>query len=266
MATLKDLMHAIEAVAPLQLQEEYDNAGLQCGNTNATVQKVMCCLDVTEAVVQAAIEQQCQLIVSHHPLLFLPIKSITTEGDYIARALYQAISHGIAIYAAHTNLDNAPEGVNQMMADLLGLKQQTILASLPEERLKNLPPDFAARCGSGRIGLLPEAMPVHEFVELVGKTFESNAIRVNTDFPTTLPTIISKVALCGGAGSDFIADAERAGADAYITGEVGYHRMFGHPDILLVEAGHYETEHKVAYLLKQLLEPLGVECQVFLPQ
>lgn len=266
MATVRDLMQVIEAVAPLKLQEEYDNAGLQCGDPAAQVQRVLCCLDVTEAVVNAAIEQHCQFIVSHHPLLFMPVKSVTSVGNYISRCLYLAISHGIAIYAAHTNLDNAPEGVNQMIADCLGLQQQQILAPIPAERLIGLEADFATRCGSGRVGILPHSLSREEFVQLVKERLHVDAIRINIDSPETLPSIISKVALCGGAGSDFIADAERVGADAYLTGEVGYHRMFGHSDLLLVEAGHYETEHQVVYLFKQMLEPLGVECEVFLPQ
>ncbi|MDO4496422.1 MAG: Nif3-like dinuclear metal center hexameric protein [Bacteroidales bacterium] len=255
----KDIMAAIEQIAPRQLQEDYDNAGLQCGNPQREVKKVLCCLDVTEEVVKQAIDQNFEMIVSHHPLLFRGVKCISAEGDYISRCLYGALTHDIVIYAAHTNLDNAPMGVNKMMADLLGLCQQQPLAPLPLARLAGLDASFAAECGSGMIGDLPHAMSADDFVSLVKETFSSDAVRLNTDMLATRPKTIRRVALCGGSGSEFIADAERQGADAFLTGEVGYHRMFGHPDILLVEAGHFETEHKVAHLLATIIKDLGIE-------
>lgn len=255
----KDIMAAIEAVAPLQLQEEYDNAGLQCGNPLREVTRVLTCLDVTEAVVQRAVAEGVEMIVSHHPLLFRPVKSISAEGDYISRCLYSALTHDIVIYAAHTNLDNAPMGVNKMMADMLGLQAQRPLSPIPASRLAGLDADFAAACGSGMIGNLPQPISTDAFLRLVSERFGANAVRLNNDMLSTRPQTIDRVALCGGAGGDFIADAERQGADAYLTGEVGYHRMFGHPDILLVEAGHYETEHEVASLLSDIIRPLGVD-------
>lgn len=255
----KEIFEAIERVAPLQLQEDYDNAGLQCGNPAREVKRVLCCLDVTEEIVLRAIAEGTGMIVSHHPLLFHAIKSISSEGDYISRCLYLALTHDIVIYAAHTNLDNAPMGVNRMMADRLGLTEQQPLAPVPASRLDGLDALFAARCGSGMIGVLPQPLSVEAFLQLVRERFSSDAIRLNTDMLASRPQVIRKVALCGGAGSDFIEDAERQHADAFLTGEVGYHRMFGHPNLLLVEAGHFETEHQVAVLLADILRPLGIQ-------
>jgi len=257
----KDIFAAIEKIAPRQLQEEYDNAGLQCGNPAREVTKVLCCLDVTEEVVHRAIALHAEMIVSHHPLLFHSIKQISAEGDYISRCLYLALTHDMVIYAAHTNLDNAPMGVNKMMADCLKLIDQQPLASLPASKLEGLEPSFAERCGSGMIGMLPVSMQADEFLDLVHKKFAADAIRLNNDCVSHRPASIHKVALCGGAGGDFIEDAERQGADAYLTGEIGYHRMFGHPEILLVEAGHFETEHEVVNLLKAIIQPLGIEIE-----
>jgi len=257
----KDIMAAIEKIAPRQLQEDYDNAGLQCGDPARVVTKVFCCLDVTEEVVHRAISMGAEMIVSHHPLLFRPIKSISAEGDYISRSLYLALTHDIVLYAAHTNLDNAPMGVNKMIADRLGLLDQQPLAPVPAERLAGLDSAFAQACGSGMIGVLPHEMSVDAFLAMVRERFSANAIRLNNDMLATRPKSIRKVALCGGAGGDFISDAERQGADAYLTGEVGYHRMFGHADILLVEAGHFETEHEVVNLLAGFIESLGVEVE-----
>lgn len=255
----QQIIDAIERVAPLQLQEDYDNAGLQCGNPQRGVSRVLCCLDVTEAVVEEAIAIHAEMVVSHHPLLFRPVRQISAQGDYISRTLYKALTHDIVIYAAHTNLDNAPMGVNRMMANALQLEDQKPLAPLPVGRLTGLDPEFAAGCGSGRIGFLPQPLSAEDFVQLVRSRFAADAIRLNNDALSERPSVIRKVALCGGSGGDFIADAEREGADAYLTGEVGYHRMFGHSSVLLVEAGHFETEHEVSELLAQLVRSLDVE-------
>lgn len=260
----KEIMAAIEKAAPLQLQEDYDNAGLQCGNPQREIQRVLTCLDITEAVVRQAIETGCQMIVSHHPLLFRPVKCISAEGDYISRCLYLALTHDLVLYSAHTNLDNAPEGVCQKMGERLNLVGIRPLAPLPAGRLSGLSPDFAANCGSGIIGQLPTAMSGREFVALVRRQFESDAIRINADAPELLDREIRTVALCGGSGSEFIPDAERQGADVYLTGEIGYHRLFGHDRILLVEAGHYETEHHVGEWLRDLIvSQTGCEVTVY---
>lgn len=260
----REIMTAIEKAAPLQLQEEYDNAGLQCGNPQREVRRVLTCLDITEAVVRQAIETGCQMIVSHHPLLFRPVKCISAEGDYISRCLYLALTHDLVLYSAHTNLDNAPEGVCRKMGERLNLSDIHPLATLPSTRFAGLSPDFAANCGSGVIGQLPKAMSGREFVELVRTRFESDAIRINADAPELLEREIRTVALCGGSGSEFIPDAEQQGADVYLTGEIGYHRLFGHDRILLVEAGHYETEHLVGEWLRDIIvSQTGCEVTVY---
>ena len=121
--------------APLPLQESYDNAGLQVGLYEAEVKRALLCLDVTEEVIDEAVASECNLIISHHPLLFKPLKSIT-GANYIERCVLKAIKNSIAIYSAHTNLDNAAGGVNFKIADKLGLKNVKILSPKDNSLLK----------------------------------------------------------------------------------------------------------------------------------
>ena len=135
MAKIKEITDALEMFAPLPLQEGYDNAGLQVGVTDAEVKRVLLCLDVTEEVIDEAITSEYNLIISHHPLIFHPLKKITGR-NYVERCVQKAIRHDIAIYAAHTNLDNAPGGVNFKMAEKLGLKNAKILTPKKDMLLK----------------------------------------------------------------------------------------------------------------------------------
>ncbi|MBR5594213.1 MAG: Nif3-like dinuclear metal center hexameric protein [Bacteroidaceae bacterium] len=132
---IKDIASALEMFAPLPLQDGFDNAGLQIGLTDAEVTGVLLCLDVTEAVVDEAIASGCNLIVSHHPLIFSPLKRIT-GSNYIERCVIKALANGVAIYSAHTNIDNAPGGVNYRIAEKLGLQNVRILVPKEDALLK----------------------------------------------------------------------------------------------------------------------------------
>lgn len=229
---VKEIARIIEAVAQLELQEEYDNAGLQIGNPEMEVTGIVTTLDVTEATLELCKQIGANLIVSHHPLLFRGVKQISPQRDYISRVIIAAISQGVAIYSAHTNLDNAPEGVNHRLCEILGLKNIT-----------HQPPLM--------FGELPEELNANQFARLVCNVLRTPA--VSTNMAEYCGRNIRKVAVCGGAGEDFIAQAERAGADAYLTGEVGYHLFFDHPNMLVVSAGHYETEQYTSQLLRDLI-------------
>ena len=135
MAKIKEIAAALEKFAPLPLQDGYDNAGLQVGLTEAEVTGVLLCLDVTEAIVDEAVASGCNLIVSHHPLIFSPLKRITGRS-YVERCVLKALANGIAIYSAHTNIDNAQGGVNCRIAQKLGLQNVRILVPKENALLK----------------------------------------------------------------------------------------------------------------------------------
>lgn len=252
---LKEITRQIERIAPLQLQEDYDNCGIQVADPETEVTKVLLCLDVTEETVEEAKEIGAQAIISHHPLIFRPIRKIS-PSDYISRTIIKAIRYGISIYAAHTNLDNAYNGVNYKIAEKLQLIDVKPLAPIPSERTEGLVD--SSLCGSGIIGQMAEEMKAEEFIAWFKEVFKTT-VTLNKE-PEGLT--IKRVAVCGGSGSEFIRAAERADADVYITGEIGYHHFFGHPEILLVEAGHYETEQYTMDLLKDIIGQTceGVEC------
>ena len=236
---LKEVVSALENFAPLSLQDSYDNAGLQIGLTeDADVTGALLCLDVTEDVIDEALEKGCNLIVSHHPLLFRPCKTIT-GADYVERCVMKAIKGGVAVYAAHTNLDNADGGVSCRMAEKLSLQQVSPLRSI----------DGHEGAGSGITGILPQPMDSGDFAALVKSVFKVDAVRYNS-----WKGSVKKVALCGGAGAFLVPDAIRAGADAFVTGEIGYHRFFGYEhDIMLLELGHFESERYTVDLLEDIL-------------
>ena len=237
---LRDITGALEAFAPLSLQDGFDNAGLQIGLTeDVDTTGVLLCLDVTEAVIDEAIRKGCNVVVSHHPLLFHPCKSITGT-DYIQRTIMKAIRGGVAIYSAHTNLDNANGGVNNKMAEKLGLTDTRVLQPKTDD----------LSTGAGLIGTLPSPMTKEQFIQQVKATFHVDCLRCNR----WTGRQVGKVALCGGAGAFLISDAIKAGADVFITGEIGYHRFFGYEnDILLMETGHYESEQYTREITRQIL-------------
>lgn len=234
---IKEVVATLERFAPLPLQEGYDNAGLQVGLTEADASGVLLCLDVTEAVIDEAARRGCNLVVSHHPLLFHALKHVTAATQP-ERCVCAAIRAGITLYAAHTNLDNAPGGVNHAMARLLGLTDTRFLMPAP------------GGGGSGLVGELPEAVEPARFLRLVKDAF-GVACLCHNEGPKHP---IRRVALCGGAGAFLADEAVRAGADAFVTGEVGYHHFFGYENELwLLALGHYQSERHTVDLLYDIL-------------
>lgn len=242
---LKEILGALEEYAPLALQDGYDNAGLQIGLAeDADITGALLCLEVTEDIVNEAVLRGCNLIVSHHPILFRPVKSINSD-DYIGRTILKAIRNNIAIYSAHTNLDVALGGVNFKIAEKLGLKDIEFLS--PKEYVVN---GKTIKAGEGVIATLSTPTSKRAFMENVKEVFRLRSLRVNNADKRT----ISRVAICGGSGSFLIPTAVEKGVDAFITGEIGYHHFFGYDnEILLMEIGHYESEQYTIDLLRDIV-------------
>ena len=132
---IKEILQTIENLAPIPLQEDFDNSGLQVGDVSREATAALLSLDVTESVVDEAVSLGCNLIISHHPLAFKPFKSLTGR-TYVERCMIKAIKHDIVVYAAHTNLDNAWQGVNFKLAEMLGLQQPRVLSPQKDALLK----------------------------------------------------------------------------------------------------------------------------------
>jgi dinuclear metal center YbgI/SA1388 family protein len=336
--TVADIAAALEAWAPPASKLDYDNVGLQVGDARREVGSVLVALDLTPAVVEEAREAGAGLVVTHHPLLFRPLKRLTADDPASALALRLA-EGGIAYYAIHTNLDAAPGGVSFALAERLGLEEvrfleasekalvklvtfapaahaEAVRRALSEagagrigdyeacaftlrgtghfrpgsgarpfigeaggaeeaveevrieaevmrwdlgrvvRALKTAHPyeevaydvypveQPASRVGFGAVGTLPEATTLETFLAVVAERLDAAALRYSGD--PVMP--VKTVAVCGGAGASLIGRAAEAGADAFVTADVTYHRFFepldtgGRPRMALVDAGHYETE------------------------
>lgn len=241
MPTVKDIAVAIENSAPLHLQEHYDNSGLQIGSFSSEVEGVLVCLTVTEDIVSEAVRRGCNLIVSHHPLLFRGLKRIG-DGSVTERIAVAAIRAGISVYSAHTNLDSATHGINADIAHALGITGMRPLAPTTE----------GADTGLGAIGEMRQPVPALEFLRMLKQKFGVKALRYSSATPKI---VIRRVALCGGSGASFIRRALECGADAYVSGDIGYHDFDSYgPEILLADIGHFESELCARKLLRSIIE------------
>jgi len=235
------VVHALEQFAPLPLQEDFDNAGLQVGLTDAEVSGALLCLDVTEETVDEAISLDCNLIISHHPLIFHKLARLCGE-NYVQRTVMKALANHITIASMHTNMDEAEGGVNFMMAEKLKLSEVEFIG-----KRKNVE---GVEAGEGVIGRLPEPLAADDFVLTVKDTFGVEMLQANQ----LLRRPIATVALCGGAGSFMLDEAIKAGADAFITGEMHYHEFFGHEQqIQIAVIGHYQSEKFTAEVFQRII-------------
>ncbi|HCD65532.1 MAG TPA: Nif3-like dinuclear metal center hexameric protein [Prevotella sp.] len=250
---INKVVDALEQYAPLPLQEGYDNAGLQVGLTETVeVSGALLCLDVTEQVVDEAIEKGCNLIVSHHPLIFRKLARISDE-NYVQRTVRKAIKNDIAIVSMHTNMDAATGGVNFKIAEKLGLKNLSFFAGEKEVD--------GVKGGEGVIGEVSETdgWAADDLVLLLRDKFAVESVQCNQ----LLRRPIRRVALCGGAGSFLLDAAIQAGADAFVTGEMHYHEYFGHEqEIQICVIGHYQSEQFTSEIFKSIIEEKcpGVKC------
>ena len=229
MTTVRDILNSTEAFAPLSTAADFDNCGVLVGSKEQKVTKVLLSLDITKAVVNEAKDMGAELIISHHPVIFNPLKSLDSES-----VPYLLAKYGIAALCLHTNLDIAEDcGVNVCLADALSLSEQHLFAE-----------DFILT------GKLTKAMTTEEFAAFV-KDRLSAAYVAYTPSQRTIET----VGICSGAGGDFYALAKEKGADAFLTGEAKHHEYLeaAEDDIPLVTAGHFHTEDVVINPLKEKL-------------
>ncbi len=233
MVKIQEIISFLEEWAPLSYQEDFDNAGLQLGNPDQEFKKGLISLDVRQEVLEEAVENGCNLIVTHHPLLFHPLRRIC-GNTLTERLVVYAVQHGLTIVSMHTNLDNVCDGVNASFA-----------SRLPLEGLKILRPSGAAETvGSGMIGSFPAAVPESDFVRMAKKQWQLQVLRHSRFRGKN----VRKVALCGGAGAFLLPDALAAGADAFVVGEAHYHDFVDFEDrILILEIGHFESEQWIKY-------------------
>ena len=245
---LREIINSIESVAPRSAQEAWDNSGMQVGDTGRDIQSVLLTTDITEDVVNEAVLNGCQLIISHHPLLFHGLKQVCGQTPQ-ARIVEMAIKNNIAIYSAHTNLDSVEGGINTRLAERLGVKGYRIL--IPAFRETGIP------TGLGVIGKLGSPMKYEAFIAHVREILQCMYVR----YTHASKEMIETVALCGGSGAEFIEEAINQGADVYLTADCKYHE-FQDADgrIGLIDIDHWYSERHAREIFKDILAPLGVSC------
>ena len=229
---IKEVIDYLDSVFHPELQEDYDNSGFLLGNGETEFRGALVALDLTEAVLDETHNGQLfNLIVTHHPFIFNGLKRIT-DADATGRMVLRLVQNNIAVYAAHTNLDNLPWGVSGALGERLGLQNCRIL-----QPLANRP-----NAGAGLVGELPQAEPIEAFLLRVKQLLDLPTLR-HSNIQAISHSTIQKVALCGGAGSFLIEEALAAGADVYLTGDLKYHD-FQRTDgrMVLADIGHYESE------------------------
>jgi dinuclear metal center YbgI/SA1388 family protein len=244
--TVNHILEALLRWAPNHLKADYDNIGLLVGDPNQTVNAIITCLDVTQDVIDEAESAKAELIIAHHPLIFRKLASVRTD-DPTGNLVTELVRRGISLIAMHTNLDSAVDGVSYVLAEKLGLVDLSFLESGREGG------------GYGAIGSLPTALTRDHFLSMVADKLNVPMLRYSGHSDA-----ISRVAVCGGAGSFLIETAISAGAHAFVTADLKYHDFFTHQGtFVLCDAGHYETEmpvsERVRHYLKQTFPLLDVD-------
>lgn len=235
--TVKDIYDYLDSIAPFDTAEEWDNCGLNVGSFDQDVKKIYIALDVTNNVIEDAVSFGADLVITHHPLMFTPVSEIHSDS-----LVYKAVASGMSFIASHTCLDKATGGVNDCLAEKVGVNN--LKTSQDNDFLKY-----------GEI----EPCTAEDFANKI-KTALGGAVSF-TDSEKTVKT----VAMCSGAGGDMVKDAKSVGADAFLTGEAKHHEYLLSKElgVSLFVAGHYETENIVCkYLYKSLSEKFGNEIQI----
>lgn len=244
MADLNKIIEKIEKLAPPELASDWDNSGWQVYLGNNSVSKVLLALTCTIDIVEQAIKNRCDLIISHHPLIFEKFNNISTENNAVLPVI-KTIQNNIQVYSAHTNLDSCEGGIADKLAELLDLKDIMFLEQIPE--------DFRL----GRVGELEKEKELNIFIKELKEILKIDKIKL---IKHSNKTIIKKIAVVPGCGTSFIPKIKDI--DVLITGDVKYHNALDAKDFIVLDAGHFETERIILPVLKDLLNEFSIEALI----
>ncbi|MBQ9192937.1 MAG: Nif3-like dinuclear metal center hexameric protein [Bacteroidales bacterium] len=231
---VRDIISAIEQFAPLSIQEGWDNSGLAVGSPGDEVHGVLVGFDCTAELIDEAVAEGCDMVVTHHPLIFHGIKRLC-PGDPVSDAVIRAVRAGVAVYAAHTTADKVLAGVSGAMARRLGLQDIAIL-------------EDEGGYGLGAVGTLPKPMTGEEAAVYVKEKFGLKGLRASRPVER-----IERVAMCGGSGGSEIDAARAAGAQLYISADISYHHFFTPEGFMLMDIGHFESEVEIVDILSAVI-------------
>ncbi|MAT68397.1 MAG: Nif3-like dinuclear metal center hexameric protein [Planctomycetaceae bacterium] len=241
MTTVADVVGVMQQLAPTELAESWDNVGLLIGDRTARVERALTCLTVTPDVVAEAIEAQASLLVSHHPLPFDPLRSITADTT-VGRMLLDLIRHEIAVYSAHTAFDSARAGINQHLAIGLDLQQIAPLTPSADD----------PEVGAGRFGDVSEGLTLRELAQRAKAFLGLDSARIVGPEDAA----VSRVAVACGSGGSLLGAAVSAGCNGFVTGEATFHSCLSAAaaDVGLVLLGHFASER---FAMESLADYLG---------
>jgi len=263
MVNVKDILGLLNTIAPFDIADDWDNSGLQAGNLNWEVKKIMIGLDVSMPLMNAAKEWNSDMVLTHHPLMIQPQKSIDFSV-MPGSAIEFSAAHKINIVSAHTNLDKANDGLNDYFASRIGLAQTRPLLSEKFEPEKSNSEDTDEQIGIGRIGTLKSSIPLQQLVHVIKEKLKLSHVRVTGDM--TLP--VETIAICTGSGGSLIEPFLSSGADLYVTGDIKYHeaRQVEEHSKGLIDVGHFGSEHMAVDLLADKLsravQAAGLDIQI----
>ncbi|MCQ8211252.1 Nif3-like dinuclear metal center hexameric protein [Cetobacterium somerae] len=240
---LSKLINFLEDKFPMFLAEEWDNVGLQIGKRDSKINGILLSLDLTEKVIDKAIEIGANLIITHHPLIFKPLKNVSSD-TLIGRKVIKLIENGISVYSMHTNLDSGKSGLNDFLGEnILGLKLGKILNPLEQN---------GREYGIGRIYKLDEPLKLEKISEILKEKLKLHSINV---VKSDDDKEIKKVAIVTGAGVSYWRKAKKLGAQVLITGDIKYHEAMDarEENFNLIDIGHFESEWIFSNLLENLI-------------
>lgn len=244
---LASVVGFLESFAPLQLAEDWDNVGLLLGDRAANITKAMTCLTITPEVVQEAVDGGVELIVSHHPMPFRSLKKITSDST-TGQMILELIRNNVAVYSPHTAFDSAGEGINQSIAERLGLVEIQPIHALDSRAGTD---DQANEVGVGRTGRLKKPESGQEICIRLKQHFALPMIKFCGDLDRPL----QKIGIACGSAGQFLSDAARLGCDAFVTGETNFHtclESLAH-QVSLFLLGHFGSERFAVEMLAERL-------------
>ncbi|MDX8335269.1 MULTISPECIES: Nif3-like dinuclear metal center hexameric protein [Cetobacterium] len=241
---LSKLISFLEDKFPAFLSEEWDNVGLLVGKRDLKINGILLSLDITEKVIDKAIECGANLIITHHPMIFKPMKNITTDS-LTGKKIIRLIENGISVYSMHTNLDSGKNGLNDFLGEnILGFKNGKILDSIEKN---------GREFGIGRVYKLENILTIENLSQLLKEKLKLNSINI---VKSNEEKEIKKVALISGAGASYWRKAKKLGAQVLITGDVKYHEAMDakEENFSLIDIGHFESEWIFSNLLEDLIK------------
>ncbi|MEA2060218.1 MAG: Nif3-like dinuclear metal center hexameric protein [Thermodesulfobacteriota bacterium] len=250
--TIQTILDLVDGIAPFSLAEDWDNSGLQAGEMNWPADKVLVALDPSMEVIQAAVLWQANVVVTHHPLMIRPVKQI--EFDKMpGRVVMACATNKISIVSAHTNLDKAENGLNDLFADIVGFK--TLKPFLPHS-----PSETERMAGIGRQGELSDPLPLGELAGLIGKKLNCTGIRTAGE----KQSVPRSAVVCTGSGGSLTSAFLKSDADVFITGDMKYHeaRDIEQAGKLLIDVGHFASEHIAIALMVERLDRAAAQAGI----